>query len=37
MAVRFLTADTAADVLPTILANALPPAEEAVEEVREKF
>jgi uncharacterized protein (TIGR00730 family) len=37
MAVRFLTADRAEDVLPTILANALPPAEGAAEKVREKF
>jgi hypothetical protein len=37
MAVRYLTAQRAEDVLPTILANALPPAEGAAEEVREKF
>ena len=37
MAVRFLIADKAEDVLPTILANALPPAEGAAEAVREKF
>jgi uncharacterized protein (TIGR00730 family) len=37
MAVRFLTADKAEDVLPTIRANALPPAEGAAEAVREKF
>jgi uncharacterized protein (TIGR00730 family) len=37
MAVRFLTADRAEDVLPTILANALPPVEGAAEAVREKF
>jgi uncharacterized protein (TIGR00730 family) len=37
MAVRFLVADRAEDVLPTIVANALPPAEEAAEAVREKF
>jgi uncharacterized protein (TIGR00730 family) len=37
MAVRVLTADKAEDVLPTILANALPPAEGAAERVQEKF
>jgi uncharacterized protein (TIGR00730 family) len=37
LAVRFLTVDKPEDVLPTVLANALPPAEEAVEAVQEKF
>jgi hypothetical protein len=37
LAVRFLTADKPQDVLPTILANALPPAEGAAETVQEKF
>jgi uncharacterized protein (TIGR00730 family) len=37
MAVRFLTANKPEDVLPTILANAVPPAEGAAERVREKF
>ena len=37
MAVRFLTANRPEDVLPTILANILPPAEGAAERVREKF
>jgi uncharacterized protein (TIGR00730 family) len=37
MAVRFLTADKPQDVLPTILANVLPPAEGAAETVQEKF
>jgi uncharacterized protein (TIGR00730 family) len=37
MAVRFLTADRPQDVLPTILANVLPPAEGAAETVQEKF
>jgi uncharacterized protein (TIGR00730 family) len=37
MAVRFLTADKAGDVVSTILANALPPAEAAAEAVSEKF
>jgi uncharacterized protein (TIGR00730 family) len=37
MAVRFHTADRPEDVLPTILANALPPAEGAAETVQEKF
>jgi uncharacterized protein (TIGR00730 family) len=37
MGVRFLAVDRPQDVLPTILANALPPAEAAEEAVREKF
>jgi uncharacterized protein (TIGR00730 family) len=34
MAVRFLVADRAEDVLPTIVANALPPADGSAEAVR---
>ncbi len=37
LAVRFLTADKPEDVLPIILANALPPAKSAAATVQEKF